>query len=285
MTLFLGTLTIKLQKHVPSLEKVCSSLAPWISWPFLHTLPVSVEGYWTHTSESPLAFLNLGFRTCLVNWMICIPCSVGSNAWNAGKRGSSGASLVWAVDVIQLQVASCSSGKSSAKSNLQPRIWDPGFSCTSLKDVCQGLTLVSTLLCMKPLATAYNSLWGFFCFVFLQVWAQLSLGPCLGLLGATVVQLINTVKDSIKQLSALDFHNLWPWEGFWFCPSLFNLHFFYVYTNQQLNLLQHDKVANISRHTISDYVQLYSGCLWFKFSELSKSDSILFTWSKQTVLP
>lgn len=69
-----------------------------------------------------------------------------------------------------------------------------------------------------------------------------------------------------------------------FFSSLFNLYFFYVYPNQQLNLLQHDKVANISRHIISDYVQLYSGCLWFKFSELSKCDSILFTWSKQMVL-
>lgn len=149
----------------------------------------------------------------------------------------------------------------------------------------QELTLDSTLLCMKHLAMAYSGLWFIFCFVFLQAWAQLRLGPCLGLLGATVVQLRNTVKYSIKQLSALDFHNLWPWSGFWFCSSLFNLYFFYAYTNQKLNLLQPDKVSNISRHTISECVQLYSGWLWFKFSELSKSYSILFTWSKQTVLP
>lgn len=257
MTFFLGALTIKLQKHVLSLEKVCSSLAPWISWSFLHTVPVSAEGFWTHTSKSPLALLNLGFRTRLVNWEICIPCSVGSNAWNAGKSGSSGAPLVWAVDVIQLQVASCSPGKSSAKSNIRPRNWDLGFSCTSLKDGHQELTLDSALLCVKPLAMAYNSLWFIFCFVFLQAWAQLSLVPCLGLLGATVGQLINTVKYSIKQLSALDFHNLWPWDVFWFCSSLFNLYVFCMYTNQQLNLLSMIKLP-----ILADIPYLCAAVFW-----------------------
>lgn len=261
----------------------CGESAPWIPWPFLHTAAVPAEGYWMH--EYLLALLNLGFRICLVSWEICLPCSVGSNAWSAGESGSSGTSLVQAVDVIQLQVASCSPGKSSAKSNIQPRNWALGFSCTSLKNVHQELTLDSTLLCVRLLAMAYNSLWFIFCFVFLQAWAQLSLGPCLGLLGATAVQLINTVKYSVKQLSALDFHNLWPWNGFWFCSSLLNLYFFCACTNQKLNLLQHDKVASISRHSISDHVQLYSGWLWFKFSKLSKFCSILFTWSKKTVLP
>lgn len=167
---------------------MCSFFAPQISRSLLHTVPASEKGCWVHTSECLLALLNLAFR-------ICLSVSLAVLVQMPELQGRVGVQAhPWAEQLISAISRSRPTQHQILTSSQGAEFW-----ALDVHTEKSGVwALDGTLLWTKPLATAYSSLWFIFCFVVLRGWAQLSRGPCLGLLGATVVQRINIVKCFIK---------------------------------------------------------------------------------------
>lgn len=156
MILLLGDLSIKLQKLVPCVLCFC---APWVSKTFWHVVPASEKHCSVQASESPLAVLSQAPGS-IQHWALAVWVHMPDLKRRVGvqKHHKSGHLILANSRCLHLQLGESAP---SLASSLGTELWTDAHTWK-----LGGLALDSSLLCMKPFATAFSGLWSIFWFVF-----------------------------------------------------------------------------------------------------------------------